>query len=131
MFTLATVLGVIVVIVVTLIAANTAAMSIRERGREIAIMRAIGFNPGAVLFWLVSEASLIAIAGGLIGGFATWLVLGDLAPPIPGLNQPLPMSSGIIPMGIVLAWLVGIVSAFAPAWIATRRDIVTGLRWIA
>ncbi len=131
MFTLATVLGVIVVIVVTLVAANTAAMSIRERGREIAVMRAIGFNPDAVLFWLVSEASLIGIAGGLIGGLATWLVLGDLAPPIPGLNQPLPMSTGIIPTGIVLAWLVGIVSAFAPAWVATCRDIVTGLRWIA
>ncbi len=110
MFTLATVLGVIVVIVVTLIAANTAAMSIRERGREIAVMRAIGFGRGAVLFYLVSEASLVAIAGGIIGGFATWLVLGDLAPPLPGLNQPLPMSKGIIPTGIGLAWLVGLIS---------------------
>ena len=131
MFTLATVLGVIVVAVVTLIAANTAAMSIRERGREIAIMRAIGFNRGVVLFHLVSEGSLVAIAGGVLGGFVTWLVLGDLAPPLPGLNQPLPMSKGIIPTGIGLAWLVGLVSAFAPAWVATRRDIVTGLRWIA
>jgi len=41
------------------------------------------------------------------------------------------MSTGIIPTGIVLAWLVGVVGAFAPAWVATRRDIVTGLRWIA
>src|SRR5260370_24593499 len=59
MFTLATVLGVIVVIVVTLIAANTAAMSILERGRVIAVMRAIGFGTGAVLFYLVSQASLV------------------------------------------------------------------------
>lgn len=44
----------------------------------------------------------------------------------PGLNLPLPMSKGIIPTGIGLAWLVGLVSAFAPAWVATRRDIVTG-----
>ncbi len=130
-FTLATVLGVIVVIVVTLVAANTAAMSIRERGRELAVMRAIGFNSRAVLLYLVVEASIVAIAGGLIGGFATWLVFGDLAPTLPGLNTPLPMSEGIIPTGIALAWMVGVASAFAPAWIATRRDIVTGLRWIA
>ncbi len=130
MFTLATVLGVIVVAVVTLVAANTAAMSIRERGRELAVMRAIGFNARAVLLYLVIEASLVAIAGGLVGGFATWLVFGDLAPTLPGLNTPLPMSEGIIPTGIALAWLVGVVSAFAPAWVATRRDIVTGLRWI-
>jgi putative ABC transport system permease protein len=127
-FTLATVLGVIVVVVVTLVAANTAAMSIRERGRELAVMRAIGFNPGTVMIYLVSEASLIAIAGGLLGGLATWLVLGGFAPSLPGVNVPLPMSRGIIPLGIALAWMVGLVSAFVPAWVATRRTIVTGLR---
>jgi putative ABC transport system permease protein len=129
-FTLATVLGVIVVGVVTLVAANTAAMSIRERGRELAVMRAIGFNPGTVLVYLVSEVSLIAIAGGLVGGLMTWLVLGRFAPALPGVNVPLPMSPGIIPTGIALALIVGLVSSFVPAWFATRRDIVTGLRWI-
>jgi putative ABC transport system permease protein len=130
-FTLATVLSVIVVIVVTLVAANTAAMSIRERGRELAVLRAIGFNRRTVLIYLVSEASLIAIAGGLLGGLATWLVLGGAAPSLPGVNTPLPMSKGIIPIGIGLAWIVGLVSAFVPAWVATRRTIVTGLRLVS
>src|SRR5579863_1143714 len=127
-FELATVLGVIVVGVVTLVAANTAAMSIRERGRELAVMRAIGFNAGAVLIYLISESSLVAIAGGLLGGLLTWLVLGGFAPSLPGVNIPLPMSRAIIPIGIGLAWMVGLVSAFVPAWVATRRTIVTGLR---
>jgi putative ABC transport system permease protein len=130
-FTLATVLGVIVVVVVTLVAANTSAMSIRERGRELAVMRAIGFNADTVLVYLVSEASLIAIAGGLLGGLATWLVLGGLAPSLPGVNVPLPMSRGIIPIGVGLAWIVGLVGAFFPAWVATRRTIVTGLRLVS
>jgi putative ABC transport system permease protein len=130
-FTLATVLGLIVVIVITLVAANTSAMSIRERGRELAVMRAIGFNASTILICLVSEASLIAIAGGLLGGLVTWLVLGDFAPSLPGVNVPLPMSRGIIPMGIGLAWMVGLVSAFVPAWVATRRTIVSGLRLVS
>jgi putative ABC transport system permease protein len=130
-FTLATVLGVIVVVVVTLVAANTSAMSIRERGRELAVMRAIGFNADTLLVCLVSEASLIAITGGLLGGLATWLVLGGLAPSLPGVNVPLPMSRGIIPIGVGLAWMVGLVSAFVPAWVATRRTIVTGLRLVS
>jgi putative ABC transport system permease protein len=130
-FTLATVLGVIVVVVVTLVAANTSAMSIRERGRELAVMRAIGFDAGTVLIYLVAEASLVAIAGGLLGGLATWLVLGGFAPALPGVNVPLPMSRGIIPIGVGLAWMVGVVSAFVPAWVATRRTIVTGLRLVS
>jgi putative ABC transport system permease protein len=130
MFTLATVLGVIVVAVVTLIAANTAAMSIRERGRELAVMRAIGFNARTVLIYLVAEVSMIAIAGGLLGGLMTWLVLGGFTPSLPGVNIPLPMSPGIIPTGIALALIVGLISSFIPAWFATRRNIVTGLRWI-
>ena len=130
-FTLATALSVIVVAVVTLVAANTSAMSIRERGREFAVMRAIGFNRRTVLIYLVSEASLIAIAGGLLGALATWLVLGGVAPSLPGVNTPLPMSKTIIPIGIGLAWMVGLMSAFVPAWVATRRTIVTGLRLVS
>ena len=124
-------LGVIVVGVVTLVAANTAAMSIRERGRELAVMRAIGFRAGSVLVFLVSEASIVAIAGGLLGGMITWLVLGRFAPALPGLNVQLPMSKAVIPLGIVLAWAVGVVSALVPASFAVRKTIVAGLRTVA
>jgi putative ABC transport system permease protein len=130
-FTLAAVLGVIVVAVVTLVAANTAAMSIRERGRELAVMRAIGFRASSVLLYLVSEASIISIAGGLLGGLITWIVLGRYAPALPGVNVPLPMSKAIIPVGIGLAWVVGVVSALVPALFAVRKTIVAGLRLVA
>ncbi|HYK64686.1 MAG TPA: ABC transporter permease [Patescibacteria group bacterium] len=130
-FTLASILGVIVVGVVTLVAANTAAMSIRERGRELAVMRAIGFRAGSVLVYLVSESSIVAIAGGVLGGLITWIVLGRFAPSLPGVNVPLPMSKAIIPLGVGLAWLVGVVSAMVPAWFALRRTIVEGLRLVA
>jgi putative ABC transport system permease protein len=130
-FTLAAVLGVIVVGVVTLVAANTAAMSIRERGRELAVMRAIGFRAGSVLVYLVSESSLVAITGGILGGLITWLVLGQFAPSLPGVNVPLPMSKAIIPLGVGLAWLVGVLSALVPAWFAVHRTIVAGLRLVA
>src|SRR4029077_7884441 len=43
-FTMAEVLGVIVVFTIALVAANTAAMSIRERRNEIAVMRSLGFT---------------------------------------------------------------------------------------
>lgn len=70
-------------------AANTAAMSIGERGRDLAEMRAIA---SSVLVYLVLEASIVAIIGGILGGLTTWLVLGHFAPLAPGRNVPLPVT---------------------------------------
>jgi ABC-type antimicrobial peptide transport system permease subunit len=94
-------------------------------------MRAIGFRASSVLIYLVSEASIIAITGGMLGGLITWLVLGHFAPSLPGVNVPLPMSKAIIPLGVGLAWLVGVVSALVPAWFALRKTIVAGLHLVA
>jgi ABC-type antimicrobial peptide transport system permease subunit len=80
-------------------------MSIRERGRELAVMGAIGFRAGSVLVYLVSESSLVAISGGILGELITRLVLGHFAPSLPSVNVPLPMSEAIIRLGVSLAWL--------------------------
>jgi putative ABC transport system permease protein len=49
LFRLAEILGLVVVLTIALVAANTAAMSIRERRGEIAIMRSMGFPPRTIL----------------------------------------------------------------------------------
>ena len=63
-FKLAEVLGLIVVITIGLVAANTAAMSIRERRTEIAVMRSIGFTSRTILLLLLAESLIIALLGG-------------------------------------------------------------------
>ena len=49
---------------IILVAANTMAMSIRERTGEIAILKTLGFSPGTVLKMMVIESIVIAAAGG-------------------------------------------------------------------
>ncbi|HYB92263.1 MAG TPA: ABC transporter permease, partial [Candidatus Binataceae bacterium] len=58
-FRLARGLGLIVILTIGLVAANTAAMSIRERRGEIAILRSIGFPSRTILALLLSESLLI------------------------------------------------------------------------
>lgn len=65
----------VVVFAVVLIAASTMAMAIRERTREIAVLKTIGFSRGRVLGLVVSEGMLVSVAGGLIGVGGTWLLL--------------------------------------------------------
>jgi putative ABC transport system permease protein len=132
-FKLAEVLGIIVVVTIGLVAANTAAMSIRERRGEIAVMRAMGFPARVILVMVVAESVLMALLGGLLGCGAAYLTFKlfqvgtDAMGPLSGIHVSLP----IIGETMVLAVLLGIVSAFVPAYAAARRNIVDALRLVA
>jgi len=51
-----------------LVSATTVAMSIRERTREVAVMRAMGFMPNTIVALFVGEAVTLC----LLGWFARW-----------------------------------------------------------
>src|SRR5271156_4439083 len=48
---------------------NTMSMSIRERTMEVAVLKAIGFGRGRVLFLVLTEAVLLGVMGGMLGAF--------------------------------------------------------------
>jgi putative ABC transport system permease protein len=127
-FTIAKALALLIAIAIMLVAANTSAMSIRERTTEISVMRAIGFNPGMIVVSLAAESLAIAIAGGILGCAATFAVMGGLAPPLPGLNTRVPLSTEAIAATLALSIVIGVLSAAVPASAAARRTIVEGLR---
>ena len=56
---------------ILLVSANTVAMAVRERTREMAILRTLGFTPGEILQLILGESVLISLIGGGAG-----LVLG-------------------------------------------------------
>ncbi|HET8796741.1 MAG TPA: ABC transporter permease, partial [Thermoanaerobaculia bacterium] len=60
--------------IILLVAGNTMAQAVRERMSELGVLKAIGFTDTQVLWFVLAEALLIAIAGGGIG-----LLLGYLA----------------------------------------------------
>ena len=132
-FQLAEVLGLIVVVTIGLVAANTAAMSIRERRAEIAVMRAMGFPSIAILSMIVAESLSVALLGGVLGCSAAYLtfrlfIIGtDAVGPLSNIH----VSPHIVGETMLLAALLGIISAFLPAYAAARRNIVDALRLVA
>jgi putative ABC transport system permease protein len=131
-FRMAELLGFIVVLTIGLVAANTAAMSIRERRGEIAVMRSIGFRSRTILTLLLSESLLIGLLGGLIGCGTAFIVLkifsiGNLGGPLGSISMP-PM---VLVEALIVSVLIGILSAIAPASSAARRNIVDALRTVA
>ena len=125
--------GLIVVFTISLIGANTMAMSARERFTEVAVMKALGFRPGVVWALILSESVLIALLGGVVGVVGAKVIyqfigLGDM---MALFLQNFKITTGTIALGLGLSALIGFVSGVIPAWTAARIKIVDGLRRVA
>ena len=125
----------LVALSVLCIAANTASMAVRERSREIAVLRAIGFGRGLIFGTLVAESTALATLAGATGalltyGFSAMLRLigggsmGNELGPLTGFL----VTPGIVAQGIALSVVVGLVAGIAPAWGAARRPVAETLR---
>jgi putative ABC transport system permease protein len=118
-----------VVFAILLVSANTMAMSIRERTREVAVLKTLGFTRGTVLSLFVGEAVVLALAGGIGGSLIAFLV-GMGAAKAGGFAGALQVNVPTMMVAWVVAVFVGFTSAIIPSYNASRLGIVEGLRHI-
>jgi putative ABC transport system permease protein len=121
-----------VVFAILLVAANTMAMSIRERTREVAMLRTLGFTRGRILSLFVGEAVALSVAGGLLGVLIAAGLVQVVAhsPFATGILFGLRVSATTMGVAVIIAAFVGFMSAYFPAYNASRVNIVEGLRHI-
>ena len=132
-FAMARIVGLIVAITIALIAANTAAMSIRERRTEIAIMRALGFQASTIISSLVGEGLITGFTGGVLGCAAAYMVLRGLSlgsAALGPLGLALRVPGLVVVETMMVAILIGAGSGLVPAMVAARRNIVDAIRYV-
>ncbi|HWY55243.1 MAG TPA: FtsX-like permease family protein [Terriglobales bacterium] len=118
-----------------LITTNMLSMSVRERTREVGILKTLGFSDGEILGMVVGEASLIAVAGGLVGcilagGLCTAIASAmRSAPGFVSVVRGLSFSPLVAALTVCLALLIGFVSSIAPGLYAARTSIVQTLQY--
>jgi putative ABC transport system permease protein len=117
---------------IMLVSANTMAMSVRSRIREVALLKTLGFTRQRVLSIFVSEAIALALIGGVLGVLVAIPVIAGLTHRFIGLGIPLDMKVKAPTAGLALlvSFILGVVSGFMPAYRASRMNIVDGLRHI-
>ncbi|HEY6394772.1 MAG TPA: ABC transporter permease [Candidatus Binataceae bacterium] len=127
----AKILAAVVICAITLVAANSAAMSVRERYREIAVMRSIGFTHGLLLFCILSEGLAIALLGGVLGCGAVYLGF-TLLPFASGTLGPialvLKVPRSVMLESLLVAATIGLGSCIGPGISAVRKNISAELR---
>jgi putative ABC transport system permease protein len=120
-------IGSVVFFTLLLVTGNTMAIAVRERVRELAVLKAVGYSDVTVLIVVIAESLLIAAVGGALGvGLAKLFTLqGD---PTGGMLPYFYLAPRMMVIGFAGALLIGIISGMAPAISAMRLRVVDALR---
>jgi putative ABC transport system permease protein len=121
-------IGGVVFFTLLLVTGNTMAISVRERTGELAVLKAIGFSDQSVLFFVLGEALVIALIGGVLGLGLAILAIPVVGAALNGLLPSLVLSVAVLSMGLVFALLVGAASGLVPGIGAMRLRVVDALR---
>lgn len=118
-------ISVIALVSMFLVAMNTAAMSVRERRFEFAVMRALGFNSTRILALILGESWLMGLLGAILA-VACSVVFVAL---IPGIaSAGIGFSGAVAAVELAIASVIGIASGLVPGVSAVRGAITQVLR---
>ena len=114
-------------------AMNTMYAAVASRGREVAVLRALGFSRRAIAASFVSEALLLAVAGGVVGGLGViplngittgttnWLSFSEM-------TFHFAVTPALIARGVAFAAVMGLAGGILPALRASRLSPAQAMR---
>jgi putative ABC transport system permease protein len=108
--------------------------AVATRAREIATLRALGFNAPAVLVSVLVESMLLAALGGLIGGLAAYAGFNGYQTSTMNFQTfsqvafAFRVTPTLLALGLVWSLAMGLIGGIMPAFRAARLPIATALR---
>jgi hypothetical protein len=106
---------------------NVMLASISERVREIGVRRALGAKRVDILVQILAESLTLAVAGGILGMFASVGLIKILQQVVVDANRP-ELSPAALFIGVLFSGVVGVVAGLYPAIRASRLSPVEALR---
>lgn len=122
-------IAVVVIFTMLLVSASTMAMTIRERIREVAILKSIGYPSGTILGLILGESIFIALLGVGTGClFAVGLSHANLYELTQGFIQIFKPTAQVYAMVLATGIGIGVFSGLVPALQASRLTITEAMR---
>lgn len=120
----------VVVFTLLLVTASTMSMAIRERFRELAVLKAIGFRRRELFAFILAESFGLSMLGALVGAGGAWLLANSLniSKLTGGFFPYFEVSPRILGLAFAVASLIGIVASIAPSISVARTSVVQGLK---
>ncbi len=120
----------VVVFTLLLVSVSTMSMAIRERFRELAILKAIGFRRREIFAFILAESFGLAMVGAVFGAGGAWTFFHsiDISKVSNGVFIYFEVTPKIMGTAFLVAAALGIVAAIAPAVSVARTSVVQGLK---
>jgi putative ABC transport system permease protein len=112
---------------ILMIVGNTMVMTVRERTREIGVLKTLGFSGQRILRLVLGESVLLSLIGGLIGTGIAALGIMNLRESLMQFVPGMVLSPGIVLLAVALMLALGVLTGLVPAVNAMRLKIVTAL----
>jgi putative ABC transport system permease protein len=115
-------------------AVNTMYTAVASRTREIATLRALGFGSFPVVISVLTEAVVLAVIGGVLGGVAAWLAFDGYQTSTMNFQSfsqvafAFAVTPALLAQALAFALVMGLFGGLFPAWRAARLPVVTALR---
>ena len=123
-------ISIVVVFALLLVTVSTMSMAIRERFRELAILKAIGFRRRELFAFILAESFGLAMLGATLGAGGAWVLFHsiDITKLSHGLFLIFEVTPHMVGLAFSVAALLGCVAALAPMLTVARTSVVEGLR---
>ncbi len=123
-------ISVVVVFALLLVTVSTMSMAIRERFRELAILKALGFRRRELFAFILAESFGLALAGALLGAGGAWVVFHqlDIQKLTNGLFVMFEVTPRMMGLAFSVAALLGVLAALGPMLTVVRTSVVEGLK---
>ena len=125
------VISFVIIGIIMLVLGNTMIMSARERTREYAVFKTIGFSAKHMVGLILGESLFISAIGGGLGLFLSFPIVEGVSQAIPkGMFPIFELEPITLIFAVSSAILIGIAASIFPIMKALRTSIVDGLRFI-
>jgi putative ABC transport system permease protein len=114
-------------VAILLIVGTTMALAVRERTKEVGVMKTLGFSSGRVLRMVLGESLLLSFLGGGLGVLTAAGLLSLAAQAGGGQGPPIYLAPSVVGWGAVVALALGLVTGLGPALQAYRLRIIDAL----
>jgi len=114
-------------------ALNSMYAAVAARGKEIATLRALGFGGIPVVVSVMTEALLLALAGGVLGALIAYALFNNLSVSTLGQNFTqvvfdFKVTRQLVARGLIIAIIIGMIGGLMPALRAARLPVTVSLR---
>jgi putative ABC transport system permease protein len=114
-------------VTILMIVGNTMALTIRERTREIGVLKTLGFSGPRILTLVLGESVLLALLGGLPGLILAALAAFALRTSMQNFMPGFAVTPEIVALGVALMIALGLITGIIPALNAMRLKIAAAL----